>query len=455
MKRINSFEEFNMLSEGIMAGTTGIMGEPKLNKAAELIGSYINRKVGGDFKKFPFLTYYNGVPGIMFYSNKNDTAFRVSGRGTERGPGIVGQLDWFEQFYDTKATFSITSEEFPIIQLVGEFAKLIKDKKYAKEAMNESALFEGELYEGRKSLTPDEIRIIGQKLANGESGKKIAVEIGIPYGQILKIKRGEVMIEKSDPTVKRNEETLDDKVLFLEETMNDIYDISRAVAAGAFNSLLISGRAGTGKTYSVDRAMADEGLVEGDDWMKISGAVSTIMMYKVMYQFKTKVLVFDDCDAVFSNEDGRNILKTALDTKKIRKVSYMKKLKMLYDPKDYDNDPEGEFNAVESGLIPNRFDFSGRVIFISNLSKQKIDPDGAIRSRSILVDVNPDDATLMERLKVLLPHLDPVDMPLADKEEIYEFMKSAKDVSMRTFVKAAGFKVAGLGNWQRMAKRYL
>jgi len=194
--------------------------------------------------------------------------------------------------------------------------------------MNESALFEGELYEGRKSLTPDEIRIIGQKLANGESGKKIAVEIGIPYGQILKIKRGEVMIEKSDPTVKRNEETLDDKVLFLEETMNDIYDISRAVAAGAFNSLLISGRAGTGKTYSVDRAMADEGLVEGDDWMKISGAVSTIMMYKVMYQFKTKVLVFDDCDAVFSNEDGRNILKTALDTKKIRKVSYMKKLKI-------------------------------------------------------------------------------------------------------------------------------
>ncbi len=50
MKRINSFEEFNMLSEGIMAGTTGIMGEPKLNKAAELIGSYINRKVGGDLK---------------------------------------------------------------------------------------------------------------------------------------------------------------------------------------------------------------------------------------------------------------------------------------------------------------------------------------------------------------------------------------------------------------------
>jgi len=26
---------------------------------------------------------------------------------------------------------------------------------------------------------------------------------------------------------------------------------------------------------------------------------------------------------------------------------------------------------------------------------------------------------------------------------------------MRTFVKAAGFKAAGLKNWERMAKRYL
>ena len=63
--------------------------------------------------------------------------------------------------------------------------------------------------------------------------------------------------------------------------------------------------------------------------------------------------------------------------------------------------------------------------------------------------------TLMERIKILLPDLEPRDMPLKDKEEIFEFMKRAKDVSMRTFVKAAGFKQAGLKNWERMAQRYL
>lgn len=451
MKKINSFAEFNMLLEGVVAGTTGVMGEPKLDKAAEIIASYINKKVGGDYKKFPFIVYYNNVPGIMFYSNNSEAAIRVGGMGSGRGPGIVGQLDYFDKFYSDQATFGITSEEFPIIQLVGEFARLMNDKKYMQQAINESALFEM----AKKPLTSEQVRMVGEQLAGGISAKEISTNLGVPYGQILKIKRGEVMVETSSPTVEENEKTLDDKVKFLDETMDDIYDISRAVAAGAFNSLLISGRAGTGKTFNVEKAMQDEGLVEGDDWIKVSGALSTIMMYKKMYQFKDKVLVFDDCDAVFSNEDGRNILKAALDTKKIRNISYMKKLKMLYDPKDFEQDPEGEFNAVESGLIPNRFNFSGRVIFISNLQKQKLDPDGAIRSRSILVDVNPDNATLMERLKVLLPHLEPRDMPLKDKEEIYEFMQSAKDVSMRTFVKAAGFKMANMGNWKRMAKRYL
>jgi hypothetical protein len=95
------------------------------------------------------------------------------------------------------------------------------------------------------------------------------------------------------------------------------------------------------------------------------------------------------------------------------------------------------------------------VIFISNLAKDKADPDGAIRSRSILVDVNPDDATLMERMERLLPHLEPTEMPLEEKREIYEFMKNANDVSMRTFVKAAGLKMSGLPNWKRAATRYL
>jgi hypothetical protein len=58
-------------------------------------------------------------------------------------------------------------------------------------------------------------------------------------------------------------------------------------------------------------------------------------------------------------------------------------------------------------------------------------------------------------MRVLLPKLEPMELSLADKEEIFEFMKDSKSVSMRTFVKAAGFKLGGLANWKRMAERYV
>ena len=294
-----------------------------------------------------------------------------------------------------------------------------------------------------------------KQLKSGKSAAKISRDLKISYGAILKLKRNETINLEEPAAVAANEETLADKVKFLDETLQDIYDIARKVAAGAFNSLMISGRAGTGKTFSVEKALKDEGLIIDDDYIMVSGAVSTIMMFKKMFQYRNKVLVFDDCDAVFRDENGRNILKAALDTKKVRRISYLKKSGLVFDPKDFEMDPEGEFNMIENGMVPAYFDFAGRVIFISILPKDKADPDGAIRSRSILMDVNPDDATLMERIKTLLPYLDPKDMPLKDKQEIYEFMKKANDVSMRTFVKAAGLKQAGLKNWERMTKRYL
>ena len=446
MKQVLSFSEWAM-TEGITAGATGII-DHKLSQAADVIAKFMNRKTGLGFVQFPFMAYVDGVAGIMYYSSTSDAAFRV---GSGAAGTLIGSLDWLDQFWQDSSTFTITSDEFSIVQLVGEFARLALDKKAVDAALQESILVESK--DGL--LTPEEIKIISRKLDSGESAMAISKSLGVSYGQILKVKKGIKVKEDRSPVEQENEMTLADKVLWMEETMEDVYEITRRVAAGAFNSLFISGRAGTGKTFSVERAMHDEGMDEGEDWIKVSGSVSTIMMYKALYDYRSKTLVFDDADAVFSNEDGRNILKAALDTKKIRKISYMKKLGMLYDPVDYRDNPEGEFNALESGLIPNQFEFAGRVIFISNLPKDKADPDGAIRSRSILIDVNPDDATLMERMRLLLPHLEPKELPLADKEEIYEFMKQARDISMRTFVKAAGFKLAGIPNWKRMASRYL
>lgn len=426
---------------------------PSLNRAALTIAKFVNKKTKKDFKKFPF-TMYTEVDrkekqGIMFYSSKGTESFMVTST-VPGNPGIVGSIVYFSDAANMQSDFTISSETFPIVKLVGEFVRLM-DKKYA------AVIQESMLLERRQSraFSKEELKMIEAKLGAGIAVNKIADELEVPYSSIMNIKKGQQVKVKPSPMESQNQMTLDDKVKYLEETMEDIYEISRRVAAGAFNSLFISGRAGTGKTYNVERAMKDEGLVDDEDYVMVSGAASVIMMYKKFFQYRTKTLIFDDCDAVFRDENGRNLMKAALDTKKVRKISYLKKTKAVYDPKDFENDPEGEFNMQEAGVVPNSFEFAGRVIFISNLPKDKADPDGAIRSRSILIDVNPDDATLMERMERLLPHLEPREMPIEEKKEIYEFMKTAKDISMRTFVKAAGFKMAGLPNWKRMAQRYL
>jgi hypothetical protein len=451
MKHIPSYLDFKKINESYSSSITSVGQESKLNQAADIIMSFLNKKTRKDFKKFPFLAYSNGVPGVMLYSSKDNSAVRVGGGGGTF-PGVIGQLDYFSDGASYVADFSISSQTFPIVALVNEFTKLINEPSYTREI---ETVTESVVNENKKSFTLAEQKEILNRLNKGESGANIARDMGVSYGMILQLKKNVSVPEDVNPAVKQNELTLDDKVKLLDETLDDLYQISRRVAAGAFNSLMVSGRAGTGKTFSVTKALKDEGLVEDDDFIVVSGAVSVIMMYKKLFQYRAKTLVFDDCDAVFRDETGRNILKAALDTKKVRRISYLKKTGLVFDPKDFENDPEGEFLAIENGLVPGYFDFGGRVIFISNLPKDKADPDGAIRSRSILIDVNPDDMTLMERIKLLLPDLEPREMALKDKEEIFEFMKKAKDVSMRTFVKAAGFKQAGLPNWERMAQRYL
>lgn len=451
MKFIPNYGDFrNSVNESF--GNDGFASKTKLGQAASVIASFLNKKTKKDYRVFPFMMKSDGVDGVMLYSAKDSSAVRVGGKGMNRGPGIVGDLAYFSDAAKSNADYVISSENFPITALCYEFAKLISEPSYAnevetlQESVNEAA---------RGVLSPQEQKMVMKQLKSGKSAAKIARDLSISYGAILKLKRNENVTLEEPAAVQVNTETLNDKVKFLDETLDDIYQISRKVAAGGFNSLMISGRAGTGKTYSVEKALADEGLVIDDDFIMVSGAVSTIMMFKKMFQYRTKVLVFDDCDAVFRDENGRNILKAALDTKKVRRISYLKKSGLVFDPKDFEMDPEGEFNMIENGMVPAYFDFAGRVIFISNLAKDKADPDGAIRSRSILIDVNPDDATIMERIKVLLPYLEPRDMAMEDKLEIYEFMKTANDVSMRTFVKAAGFKDANLPNWKRMTKRYL
>lgn len=456
-----TFEEFiseNFKSPygGSKINESNVTGQAE--RAAEVFASLISKKTGKKFLKYPFPDFFTrdnqSLTGVKFFSNVDDSCIRINNSNVS-----IGLIDSVDIFYKSKdfdlPDYTVSSPSIPLASLIDDIAKMVKNPKKIEREMAE-VMESVELNEARKLTLDSKTKaMVSDLLRSGMSAKAAAAEAGVAYKQVLLVKKGVEAPVKTPEAEIKNEQTLEDKVLYHNTLMEDILSITSAIAQKKFNSLMLTGRAGTGKTYNVEKALDSQGMRQDHDYFKITGSISTVEMFKKLYQFSDKILIFDDADSVFGTEDGRNILKAALDSKKVRRISYFKKLKSLFDPKDYEGDEEGYIKQIEDGLIPQSFEFTGQVIFISNLPKHKADPDGAIRSRSILIDVNPDDETLVGVMETLLPHLEPKNMPLEEKKEVFEFVKGAGDISMRTFVKAAGFKVAGLDNWKRMADRYI
>jgi hypothetical protein len=120
-----------------------------------------------------------------------------------------------------------------------------------------------------------------------------------------------------------------------------------------------------------------------------------------------------------------NILKAALDSYDTRQISYISS-KPLKD----------EFGEP----IPSRFEFTGKIIFISNIHQSKL--DAAIRSRSFVADISMNTAQMFVRMEQLLESMER-SIPLPAKRQALDIMKelNAKfggvDINLRSFIKAA------------------
>jgi hypothetical protein len=149
-------------------------------------------------------------------------------------------------------------------------------------------------------------------------------------------------------------------------------------------------------------------------------------------------VVLDDCDSVFKDPDAVNLLKAALDSYDTRKISYISS-KPLKD----------EFGEP----IPAHFEFTGRIIFISNIHQSKL--DAAIRSRSFVSDISMNTDQMFQRMEQLMASMEP-SIPLAAKQQALEIMKNLNtkfaglDVNLRSFIKAARICAMGFDNPEMM-----
>tara|TARA_S200002703_G_scaffold114738_1_gene100246 strand:- start:109 stop:894 length:786 start_codon:yes stop_codon:yes gene_type:complete len=219
---------------------------------------------------------------------------------------------------------------------------------------------------------------------------------------------------------------------------DDMNNLTTMVAKDISPSLVITGQPGLGKTFNVTKTLAGLGFKENEHFVHVKGRCTAAGMFITLFENSDKLIIFDDCDSVFKDGDAVNLLKGALDSYDKRVITWMtaKGLK----------DQDGE-------MLPRSFNFTGKIIFISNLPIAKV--DSAIRSRSFVLDITLTPQQLMKRMRDLLNVVEP-DVDLKIKKDALSALNTAfkkfegVELNFRSLIKAIRIRQMGFGNWRQM-----
>ena len=114
-----------------------------------------------------------------------------------------------------------------------------------------------------------------------------------------------------------------------ENSMNRIYEMAVAMcryvkqngdlddddlSALPKRAMIITGKGGIGKSESIRIALEDEGMIEDRDYYNMtSGSTAVQALFKKLYDYNGKLLIFDDSGELFNSTYKLNMWKHALD----------------------------------------------------------------------------------------------------------------------------------------------
>jgi hypothetical protein len=236
---------------------------------------------------------------------------------------------------------------------------------------------------------------------------------------------GDVSVAIAAATEKQNRFDINTRFGFVEKLVN-------MVATGVQPSAVITGEGGLGKTYTVTKTLEANGYKDISDlaefqvgsvintrkcFTMVKGYSTAKGLYRTLFENNKSIIVFDDCDAVLKDPIALNLLKGALDSYGKRIISWNA------DMKDDD--------------LPRSFEFTGRVIFISNMDQDRIDQ--AIRSRSMMIDLSMSLDQKIDRMEFIaksdefLPEYD-AKIKSDSLSLIREIKDDCKEISLRTLI---------------------
>ena len=249
-------------------------------------------------------------------------------------------------------------------------------------------------------------------------------------------------------------ETDDEVIERMDERFMMLKEMTKAVKKGDVRAMIVSGPPGVGKSHGIEEVLSRHSLVESLGGTKkyetVKGAVSPLGLYCKLYELadRDNVIVFDDCDSIFTDETSLNLLKAALDTKMTRTLHW-----------------NSDSNKLRNENIPNSFKFEGSAIFVTNVKFSKVrgrlrEHLSALESRCHYIDLTIDtDREKMLLIKKIVADGDMLQRhKLSDDTvaDIIEFVDLNKDrmreLSLRTVLKVADLAKAFPTMWEAMAE---
>jgi len=295
-------------------------------------------------------------------------------------------------------------------------------------------------------LGPDKsaIRVLVENIEDVEyvgADTPVSTAATVPVAPVVALKPAETVEEAMDRIRKR---------FAILDQMTD------AVANGVVRGLIVSGPPGVGKSFGVEKILEEYDMMHKLSGGKVprteivKGAMTPIGLYQTLFNNSQEgnILVFDDCDSILLDDVALNILKAALDTSKKRTISW-----------------NTDSRVLRSEGVPDRFDFKGGAIFITNLkfenvrSKKLQEHLAALESRCHYIDLRMDtDREKVLRIKQIVNDgmLNSYELEDVAKDEVVDFIienrASMRELSLRTVLKVADLRKSFPTNWQNMAK---
>lgn len=216
-------------------------------------------------------------------------------------------------------------------------------------------------------------------------------------------------------------------------------------------SIFVSGPAGCGKSHLVEEKLK-EWNPDGDEYTIVKGTVRPTGLFTTLYDYRApgSIIVFDDADSIFEDEQCLNFLKAVCDTGSSRTVSYLSKVDLFSDRWEED--------------IPKTFTFEGTIIFITNYDfdemvnkSTKLSPHmKALQSRAYYLDL-----TMKTRRDCFIRIKDVVNngmlagLTVQQRNEVLDFIYEKRDImrelSLRSALKIGGLRKRKPDSWKEYA----